>query len=165
MIPSAGVWILGLTMLSLAAWSPHAGETSASQSAKPDFLVTAAWPGPASVNRFCMGSANRIYVTVRRLGGSAFEGPIEVWLTGRSLTGTLPAGARQRIEYITGASSWLVIFRDVPVAAEWRSLDGSFTVIVNPEMNGRRGIVESNYNNNSYSMPLKDYADWSRKCS
>ena len=154
------VWILGVATTLLIGGSPSEG-----QRAKPDFFVTAAWAGPASVGRFCIGTTNSIYVTVRRQGGSAFEGPIAVWLTGRSLTGTLPAGAMQRIEYIPGASSWLVIFRDVPVAAEWRSLDGFFTVVVNPETQGKRGIIESNYNNNSYSMPLKDHTDWSHKCS
>ena len=155
---SVGVFLV-VVMSSAAVLS------SAGQGAKPDFFVTAAWAGPARVGRFCIGNTNRIYVTVRRQGGSTFEGPIAVWLTGRSLTGTLPAGAMQQIEYVPGASSWLVIFRDVPVAAEWQRLDGFFTVIVNPETKGKRGISESNYNNNSYSMSLKDHTDWGHRCS
>jgi hypothetical protein len=155
-------WMLALGWV--MSWTPHSQGASNNPRAKPDFFVTAAWPGPANVSRFCIGNANRLYVTVRRQGGSGFDGPIAVWLTGRSLTGTLPVGAMQQIEYIPGANSWLVIFRDIPIAAEWKALDGFLTVIVNPEANGKRSIVESNYNNNSYSMSLRNHADWSRKC-
>ena len=126
--------------------------------------MTSVFAGPASESRFCTGSSNRVYVTVRREGGAAFSGPIPVWLVGRGLAGRLPTGGLEKIDYVRGASSWLVIFRNVRVDSEWRSADPLFTVVVNPETDGRHSIVESNYNNNSFTLKLSEHTDWGRKC-
>jgi hypothetical protein len=158
-----GAWCTVLLMALVAVTLPIVAAWP--QNAKPDLSITSVFPGPANTNRFCIGRANSVYVTVNRQGGEAFTGPIAVWLTGQSLTGTLPAGSMQRIEYVRGASSWLVIFRDVVVSADWRTREPAFTVIVNPETEGRREILESNYNNNSYRLSLLEHTDWSRKCS
>ena len=42
--------------------------------------------------------------------------------------------------------------------------DPLFTVVVNPETDGRHSIVESNYNNNSFTLKLSEHTDWGRKC-
>ena len=149
----------------LCAWlvPPRSGARAA-QEAKPDLSVTSVFAGPATESRFCVGNTNRLYVTVRREGGAAFSGPIPIWLAGRGLTGRLPTGGIQHIDYVRGASSWLVIFRNVRIDSEWRTADALFTVIVNPETGGRHSIAESNYNNNSYTLKVSDHTDWSRKC-
>jgi hypothetical protein len=153
-------------LLALCAPARSHAQRASQDALPPDLLITSVMPGAVRSNRFCVGSTNRLYVTVRRQGGASFAGPISVWLSARSATGdALPASGLQRIDYVTGASSWLVIFRDVPVASDWRARDAAFAVVVNPEVDGTRPIAESNYNNNSYTLPLKDHTDWSRRCS
>lgn len=165
----AGNVLVLCSALLLAAAEPdpaqEAGALNRDQDARPDLSVTNVFAGPASEARFCIGITNSVYVTVRREGGSGFAGPIPVWLLGRGVAGQLPMAGLEKIDYVRGAHSWLVIFRNVRVAGEWRSADPLFTAVVNPEIDGRRSIVESNYYNNSYTLKLDGHTDWSRKCT